>query len=352
MKTNPELQKSKMKSYAEKRGVNPNSINFQRLLESDLTEEENWEVFKKEVAERTGAKTVEELEEEMGMDYEIPEERTVKDFYRNFTREIKMVAQGYHNSMLVNSPPGIGKTYQINKTLEETVGEDGFVRLSGHITPLKLYITLYENKDKTVFLDDAEGLVSNDTALSTLKQATADEDTRKVMWTSSTSRLETNDGREIDESFTFTGQVIMCFNEVPDGRHFEAVRNRALYHELDFDYEERKKLLLKVAEEHEESNLSQEERLEVARWIIRNTTPAYNGVNLRTLITAFNRREFSEEHWEEMAMKSLHERSDLAKVMELQNKYEDVEKQAEEFSKSRRTFYRKKKELQRRAGEL
>lgn len=339
MKTNKELQKGRMKFYAQNKGVEEDMIDFDDYFNSDLSEGEAWDEFREDIDELTETETSDEKDE--------PE--SVKDFYSDFIHFLKMVARGFHTAALFNSPPGIGKSYQIRETLDEEVGEDGYVQMSGHASPMEFHKVLAENRDKIIVLDDVEGLVNSKTALSTLKQATWSEDeVRDIQWTSSTNKID-----EEYKEFEFSGQVIMVFNEVPDNRLFDSLKDRCLYHELDFTYDQRIKLIYEVAKEADHiTDLGKEERLEVAHWIANSTSPAHDGVNLRMLVETLNMREYDSENWKNIATTLLNKRDELARILELQHEYDSVERQAEEFSKSRRTFYRKKRQLEERAGEL
>ncbi|MEK6830375.1 MAG: ATP-binding protein, partial [Nanoarchaeota archaeon] len=69
----------------------------------------------------------------------------IYEFYGDLKAMVEMVNTGYIRSLFVIGESGIGKTTMINSLLNENA-----VRLGGHITPKKLYETLYKYRENAV----------------------------------------------------------------------------------------------------------------------------------------------------------------------------------------------------------
>ena len=80
---------------------------------------------------------------------------------------------------------GLGKT----KVVLETLKEEGVVpvTLTGHCTPLAMYMALYEHPESVVFLDDCDAMFRNLPALGILRSALweGDKGNRLVNYNSS-----------------------------------------------------------------------------------------------------------------------------------------------------------------------
>lgn len=216
----------------------------------------------------------------------------VEPYYWKLRDYVRMVAQGEKNALMLNAPPGIGKSYQISHTLKDEVGMEGFRKISGYSTPVELFHNLFEVSDGGVlFLDDIEGLISNKKALALLKQATWSEGNKRyVEWRSTSNQIE------VPEQFRFKGQLIMVFNDVPsDDKIFQSLEDRCLKYEIDFSYDERIEICREVAKA-EYKDLTLNERQEVVDYIEANTAPG-DEPNLRMLFHIFDLRDFNPERW-------------------------------------------------------
>ena len=93
------------------------------------------------------------------VEIEIVEKGLMEDY-------LDMAVQG-KASVLIHSRAGLGKTYTTLKKLE---GKD-YKYNSGFASPLALYKELYEHRNKVIVLDDIEGMLKNQVAISILKAA-------------------------------------------------------------------------------------------------------------------------------------------------------------------------------------
>jgi len=397
METNKELIKHNAEQYAKKRGVDNSTIDWESVLDKELTEGENWQKIREEVRKRMDAEDrieaqaenisedeirakereieeryIEEIQKEKEEELEqyfgdgsTDAEQEVQSYYKFFNHYVRAIAKGHHDALMINAKHGIGKSYQIQKTLTNELGADGYKTQSGYCPPFQFYKKLYEVQSdpekEVLFLDDIEGLINNKKALAILKQATWSEtDSRYVEWNSSSSKLQNDDGEDIPEKFEFTGKLIMCFNDIPDDPIVHSLQDRCFYHELTFTYEQRLKLIKSVAEKGvNEHDILIEQRREIANWIKEVTSPATKDVNLRTLMRAFKLYEYAEDvgaevgddFWEDLTAELIEKDENLyhAREVILSGEYDTVGERKEAFkertSKSGRTYTRARDKL-------
>lgn len=276
------------------------------------------------------------------------DDTNIDEFYRPLKEYVRMVANGYRNCLMLESPTGLGKTHNIRKALADELGTDGFHMHSGFAAPLAFYKMLYQNRDEVIFLDDMAGIMGNKRALALMQQATDDEGgVRRVEWNSTTHALETT-----PHSFEFTGQLIMCLNQIPDNEIVRSIKGRALFYELNFSYEERMEIMSGIAEKDYES-LSYDERMEVMNWLKENTVPETKGVNIRMLFECFDLYRANSDQWQDLAEELFEVNEELKTVREVtQNndtRQDAIEEYKEETGKGRRTYYRKLEVLKKRS---
>jgi|AKVG01.1.fsa_nt_gi hypothetical protein len=312
--TNKGLLKHNAEQYAKKRNVDPALIDFESIIDTELSDGENWRKIdnqvkkhmdpdakldeetphKDEIAAKEREiqeKYIEEIEKDKKLDlhkqFKDDMHEEVQSFYSMFNYYLKSICRGHHTSFMVNADPGIGKSYQTTQTLINEVGEDKFTKSPAVASPFQFYKQLWEleeSQQDILVLDDIEGLLRSKKALAILKQATWTEtEDRFVGWNSSPSKLQTKNGKDIPKEFKFTGKLIMIFNEVPeDDIIFESLRDRCFYYELSFDYEQKCQLLRALADKGMGYDVDQADREEIASWLIDVSNPATSDLNLRT----------------------------------------------------------------------
>lgn len=286
------------------------------------------------------------------LDVEPPEVKNdIDSLYNSFNHFVSATAQGFQRSLLIKAKAGIGKTYQITQTLNNTVGENGYEKISGHVSPLALYQRMHENPDSVIFLDDCSAVLKDRQAMELIKAATETEvDTRTVSWDSNTNKLP----ETVDNQFEFNGQLIICANQIPDTGStkeiLESLKDRSINIELDLTYRERIDLIKQVAYVTETEDINAEERMQIAEWIESVTDHSSSGVNLRTLFKCFNLYRYNPDKWSELAREMIDINPEVAYVAEALNRHDTVEgakdDYCEKFDKSRSSFYRRKRALQ------
>jgi hypothetical protein len=160
----------------------------------------------------------------------------------------KAATNGDIRAMIVSGPPGVGKSFGVERIIEKATLFDmvSGKRLraevvKGSATPIGLYQTLYKYSDPNCVLvfDDCDSILLDDVSLNLLKGALDSGKKRKISWLSESSSLR----REgIPDSFEFNGSVIFITNLKFDGMksqklrdHLDALQSRCHYLDLTLD---------------------------------------------------------------------------------------------------------------------
>ena len=151
-------------------------------------------------------------------------------------------------AMIVVGPPGVGKSYGVQRELEKSSMFDRLVGskvkyevVKGAMTPIGLYATLYNHADKgnVLVFDDCDSVLMDDLSLNLLKAALDSGKKRTIHWNADSSLLR----REgIPDRFDFHGAVIFItnlkFDHVRSKKlqdHLEALQSRCHYIDLTMD---------------------------------------------------------------------------------------------------------------------
>jgi hypothetical protein len=155
------------------------------------------------------------------------------EMFLNIERLTKMVGKGIQPSLVITGGAGMGKTHLVKNTLEGMGLQESydFVHFKGRATAAGLFITLYENSDKIIVLDDCDSVFRDDDAVNILKGALDSYDTRKISYITSKS-LKDEFGVEIPRHFEFTGRVIFISN-ISQSKLDEAIRSRSFVADVD-----------------------------------------------------------------------------------------------------------------------
>ena len=157
----------------------------------------------------------------------------------------KATIAGDVRAMIVVGPPGVGKSYGVEKQLEHSGLFDKlsgrkikYEVIKGAMTPIGLYCTLYKHSDKNNVLvfDDCDSVFQDDLSLNILKAALDSGKKRRIYWNSDSAMLR----REgVPDMFDFKGACIFITNlqfsnlkskKLQD--HLEALQSRCHFLEL------------------------------------------------------------------------------------------------------------------------
>ena len=130
--------------------------------------------------------------------------------YNSVAGYIKNIANGEYRALIVNGPPGVGKSAMVGKFLaQHKTGSQKIV--SGHMTLLSLYHALYQHKEagQVLVLDDVDSVFSKVEGLNILKAVMDTTAQRTVNWESTTAMLN---ALGLPTRFNFNGGVILITN--------------------------------------------------------------------------------------------------------------------------------------------
>lgn len=168
-------------------------------------------------------------------------------------------ARGIIRGLVVSGPPGIGKSFGVEKQLDvanmfrKVAGQDPMYEIvSGGISAIGLYQKLYFNrhKENTLCFDDADGVFEETESLNLLKAALNSGDKRRICWNKE-SRVLNFGG--LPEQFDFEGSIIFLTNIDFEksiakgskiGAHLEALMSRSHY--LDLEISSTRDKLLRI----------------------------------------------------------------------------------------------------------
>ena len=204
----------------------------------------------------------------------------------DMTRAVK---KGDVRAMIVTGPPGVGKSFGVEKVLSKhdvfaDVADDKKLKkyevVKGAMSALGLYSKLYEYSDKKSILvfDDCDSVLLDDLSLNILKAALDSGKKRMIHWNTD-SRLLKDQG--VPNSFEFKGGAIFItnikFDHVKSKKlkdHLEALESRCHYLDLTIDTEREKLLRIKQVVEQcgmlDDYELSDADKQEVVDYIKTN----------------------------------------------------------------------------------
>ena len=220
-------------------------------------------------------------------------------------------------AMIVSGPPGVGKSFGVEKQLEKASMFDVIARVTpkyevikGAITPLGLYATLYKHSadGNVLVFDDCDIVLQDDLSLNLLKAALDSGKKRRVFWNAD-SHLLRKEG--IPSSFDFEGAVIFItnlkFNHVRSKKlqdHLEALQSRCHYLDLTLDTMRDKVLRVKqIAQTGElfvDYNLSEKQGMEIIKFMETHKNDLRE-MSLRMALKIADLCIISEKRWKLLA---------------------------------------------------
>lgn len=155
------------------------------------------------------------------------------------------VINGDIRGLIVSGPPGMGKSFPVEKKLEAVEDEQQSRIVKGHASAKGLYEMLYQYSEpgSIIVMDDADSIFGDEKALNLLKSAMDTTETRVLSWVTGSAfgASVDDDERDIPTSFVFHGSIIFITNLDFDGmiargnriaKHLEALISRCHYVDL------------------------------------------------------------------------------------------------------------------------
>jgi hypothetical protein len=157
-------------------------------------------------------------------------------------------AKNLVRGLVVSGPPGIGKSFGVEKQLEaanmfrKAAGQDPLYEVvSGGVSSIGLYQKLYYNRSskQVLVFDDCDGVLFDEECLNLLKAALNSGDKRRICWNKESRTLKAED---IPEAFDFEGSIIFLSNvdfekTIARGSriaaHLDAIMSRCHYLDLE-----------------------------------------------------------------------------------------------------------------------
>ena len=234
----------------------------------------------------------------------------------DMTRAVK---KGDVRAMIVTGPPGVGKSFGVEKVLAKhdvfaDVAQNEKLKkyevVKGAMSAIGLYKKLFEFSDKKNILvfDDCDSVLLDDLSLNILKAALDSSKKRTIHWNTD-SRLLRSEG--VPNSFEFKGGAIFITNIKFDNvrskklrDHLEALESRCHYLDLTIDTEREKILRIKqvitecgMLDEYEFSDLEKEVLVD----FIDDNKKKLRELSLRTVLKVADLKKSMPNNWRAVA---------------------------------------------------
>jgi len=183
-------------------------------------------------------------------------DQRIEETYKTLDTLVEAVASNKVNSLICSGAPGLGKSYEVNKILNEVNNgsEYNYIFHRGYLKATHLFRLLWENKEQgqTIVIDDSDAIFGDETALNMLKAALELKPSRTVSWGSEKEFLD-EDGEVIPRYFQYQGNVIFLtnlnFSEMASGNskyapHLSALESRSLV--LDLKIKTKREFIAKI----------------------------------------------------------------------------------------------------------
>lgn len=225
--------------------------------------------------------------------------------------------EGSIRAMIVSGAPGVGKSYGVERTLEDASVFDKLTRVvrhevvKGSTSALGLYVKLfnYSGANNVVVFDDCDDILQDDVSLNILKSALDSNDRRFISWNSNSHYLR----REgIPNRFEFKGSVIFISNLKFDNfrgklkNHLDALMSRSHY--LDLTIHTRREKLLRIRQiansgflfDPAKYNFTDEQRSAIVDFVIDNAD-RMREISLRSTLKIADLVKMNPDDWQRRA---------------------------------------------------
>jgi hypothetical protein len=216
-----------------------------------------------------------------------------------------------HNGLYVRGETGVGKTYSIERTLEEAQreGRRSYKKLEGKCTPVGLFELAKDHPDHILFIDDDPTLVQDRLSQQILLHLCGDGRTDPE--TGRNVRIITNVKSKVREQCRFTGSVVITNNvRLANMPVLRALQGRIRTYHFRPTTSELAAMLRHMAEvfDHPEADL--DERREICEFIIAECEHSQQQLDLRLLKHAISdyiqwKRGEVKVHWKQLVVSSL-----------------------------------------------
>lgn len=244
----------------------------------------------------------------------------LRDRFEMLEDMTKATKSGAVRAMIVSGPPGVGKSFGVEKVLgrHDLIADLGdgnrkYDVVKGAMSAIGLYAKLYAfaDKDNVIVFDDCDTVLLDDLSLNILKAALDSKKKRTISWNTDSHKLR---AEGIPDQFTFKGSVIFItnikFDNVKSKKlrdHLEALESRCHYLDLTIDTEREKMLRIKQIVGDgmlTEYNFSDEVHEEIIDFIDMNKK-RLRELSLRTVLKTADLAKAFPDRWEAIAEQTL-----------------------------------------------
>lgn len=226
----------------------------------------------------------------------------------------KAVKKGDVRAMIVSGPPGVGKSFGVERVLDRynmvnsLGGPKKHEVIKGAMSPIGLYCKLYKyaDKDNVIVFDDCDSIFTDETSLNLLKAALDSKKSRTIHWNTDSHKLK-NEG--VPEQFQFDGSAIFITNlkfnkfrgKLRD--HLEALESRCHYIDLTIDTDREKMLRIRQLVRDgmlAEYNFDDARKEEIIEYVNENRKRVHE-LSLRTVLKVSDLVRAFPNNWRDMA---------------------------------------------------
>jgi hypothetical protein len=233
---------------------------------------------------------------------------------------------GAVRAMIVSGPPGVGKSFGVEKVLEQASlfdkmaqRKNRFEVVKGAMSALGLYAKLYKFADEgnVLVFDDCDSILLDDLSLNILKAALDSSKKRYISWNTDSNMLN----REgIPDRFEFKGSVIFItnikFEHVRSKKlkdHLDALESRCHYLDLTMDTQRDKFLRIKqivrdgMLDSYDFEDGAAQEIVDYM-WEMKSRL---RELSLRTVLKIADLRKMSAHNWKKLAETTILKRAEV-----------------------------------------
>lgn len=232
----------------------------------------------------------------------------------------KGVIAGEIRSMMISGSAGCGKTYTVEKLLNEASRAEKINHriIKGTMSAPVLYRELYDYRTEgnILVMDDCDSVFQDLEAVNILKSA-LDTGTRRVFWNKENKGMEAD---EIPQEFEFEGAAVFITNIDFDeailrgskmSEHYNALLSRSMY--IDLGIHTKREVLARIMqvattdEFLKIAKVSKTEAVEMCRWCAEHLRK-FRHLSIRTILHLATLRRTNKTTWEDNAEVTLFNR--------------------------------------------
>jgi hypothetical protein len=248
----------------------------------------------------------------------------MRDRFEMLDDMTKAAKKGAVRAMIVSGPPGVGKSFGVEKVLGkndilEDIGGSRYKKyeiVKGAMSAIGLYCKLFEfaNKDNVIVFDDCDSIFADELSLNILKAALDSKKKRTINWNTDSYKLRSEG---VPDSFEFLGSAIFITNVKFDNvrskklrDHLEALESRCHYIDLTIDTDREKMLRINQIVDDgmlKEYKFSPEQEEEIIDFIDTNKN-RLRELSLRSVIKVADLVKAFPDKWEKMAATTIFKR--------------------------------------------